>query len=61
MFDAGAPGWLNQWTYDFSLGHLMVHEFEPHICLCADNSESASDSKSPSLSLPLSAHAPSQK
>ena len=37
-------------TLDFSSGHdLMVHEFEPHIGLCADRAEPAWDP----LSLPL--------
>ena len=39
----------------FSSGHgLMVHEFEPRIVLCADSSEAAWDSLSPSRSLSLS-------
>ena len=28
------------WASDFGSGHdLMVHEFEPHVRLCADSSE----------------------
>ena len=38
---------------DFSSGHdLTVCEFEPHMGLCADSSEPAWDSLSPSLSAP---------
>ena len=33
-----------------SRGDLMVHGFEPHIGLCADSTEPALDSVSPSLS-----------
>ena len=41
-------------TLDFRSGHdLMVHEFEPHVGLCADGAEPAWDSLSP-LSLSLS-------
>ena len=41
-------------TLDFSSGHdLMVHEFKPHIRLCADSVEPAWDSLFPSLPLPL--------
>ena len=40
-------------TPDFGSGHdLTVHEFEPHVGLCADNMETALDSLSPSLSAP---------
>ena len=35
-------------TLDFGSGHdLMVHEFEPHVRLCANSGESAWDSLSP--------------
>ena len=38
---------------DFGSGHdLMACEFEPHVGLCADSAEPASDSLSPSLSAP---------
>ena len=38
-------------TLDFSSGHdITVHEFEPHIGLCADSAEPAWDPLSPSLS-----------
>ena len=41
-------------TLDFSSGHdFMVHEFKPHIGLCADSVEPAWDLLSPSLSLSL--------
>ena len=41
------------WASDFGSGHdLTVHEFEPPVGLCADSSEPASDSVSPSLSAP---------
>ena len=41
-------------TLGFGSGHdLTVHEFEPHLGLCADSVGSAWDSLSPSLSLPL--------
>ena len=41
-------------TLDFSSGHdLTVHEFEPHIGLCADSVEPAWDSPFLSLSVPL--------
>ena len=41
-------------TLDFGLGHdLTVHEFKPHIRLCADSAEPAWDF-SPSLVLFLS-------
>ena len=46
---SGAPGLAS----DFGSAHdLMVHEFEPHVLLCADSSdpEAALDSVSPSLS-----------
>ena len=37
-------------TLGFGSGHdLTVHEFQPHIRLCADGVEPASDSVSPSL------------
>ena len=40
-------------TSNFSLSHdLTVHGFKPHIGLCADSTESASDSLSPSLPAP---------
>ena len=40
-------------THDFNSGHdLMVRGIKPHIGLCADSSEPAWDSLSPSLSLP---------
>ena len=39
---AGALGWLKHLTLDFSSGHdLTVREFEPHIRLHADSTESA--------------------
>ena len=42
-------------TLDFGSGHsLTVHEFEPHIRLCADSMEPAYDPLSLSLSLFLS-------
>ena len=49
-------------TLDFSLGHdLMGHGIEPSIGLCADSMETAWDSLSPSLSLPLPrSHVPFQ-
>ena len=34
-----------------SCHHLMVHELEPHVGLCADSVEPAWDALSPSLSL----------
>ena len=38
---------------DLSSGHdLTVHEFESHVGLCADSTESAWDSLSPFLSAP---------
>ena len=41
----GVPGWLSQLsalTPDFGSGHdLTVHDFEPHIGLCADSTEPA--------------------
>ena len=48
--------WVSQWvkhkTLDFSSGHdLTIHEFNPHVRLCADSVEAAEDSLSPSLSL----------
>ena len=52
----GAPGWLSGLSvrFDFSSGHdLTVHEFEPHIGLCADPAETAWESLSLSLSLLL--------
>ena len=39
-------------TSGHDLTDLMVHEFGPHIGLCTDSSEPASDSASPSLSAP---------
>ena len=40
-------------TLDFGSGHdLTVCGFEPHIELCADSAEPASDSLSPFLSAP---------
>ena len=40
-------------TLDFEPGYdLMVRELKPHIGLCADSTESAWDSLSPSLSAP---------
>ena len=49
-------------SLDFSSGHiLMVREFEPHVGLCADSTESAGGSVSPSLSAPpLFTHSLSQ-
>ena len=42
-------------TLDFGSGHdLMVHGFEPHVELCADNVKIAWDSLSPPLPLCLS-------
>ena len=36
----GAPGWLSQLSVNFNSGHdVAIHEFEPCIWLCADNSE----------------------
>ena len=52
---AGAPGWLSQIIirlFDFGSGHdltVQVHEIEPRIGLCADNTEPAWDSLSLSL------------
>ena len=41
-------------TLDFSSGHdFTVHEFEPHIGLCADSAQPAWDSLSLFLSLSL--------
>ena len=40
-------------TLDFGSGHdLTVHEFKPRVRLCADSTEPAWDSWSPSLSAP---------
>ena len=40
-------------TLDFGSGHdFTVHEFKPHLGLCADSMEPAWDSLSPSLSAP---------
>ena len=40
-------------TLDLGSSHdLMVCEFKPHVGLCADSAEPASDSLSPSLSAP---------
>ena len=37
---AGASGWLRQLGTNFGSGHdLVVHEFEPHVGLCADSSK----------------------
>ena len=42
-------------TLDLGSGHdLTVCEFEPHVGLCADNTEPVSDFVSPSLCLSLS-------
>ena len=52
----GAPGWLSGLclTLGFGSGHnLMLHEFKPHVGLCAASVEPALDSHSLSLSLPL--------
>ena len=58
-----APGgaWGAQWveypTLDLGSGHdLLVHEFEPHIGLCAEGTEPAWDSVSPSLCSSLLGH-----
>ena len=52
---AGAPGWLGWFecpALGFSSGHdLTVHEFEPHIGLCADSEEPAWDFLSVSLEI----------
>ena len=40
----GAPGWLSRLSADFGSGHdLTVREFGPHVGLCADSLEPASD------------------
>ena len=40
-------------THGFRSGHdLTVHDFEPYVRLCADRTEPAWDSLSPSLSAP---------
>ena len=45
---------LKHLTLDFGSDHdLMVHKIKPHIRRSADSVEAASDSLSPSLSLPL--------
>ena len=42
------------YAFDFGSGHdLTVCEFKPHIGLCADSSETASDPLSSSLSVPV--------
>ena len=39
--------WVQRLTLNLNSGHdLVVHEFEPHIGLCADNAEPAWDSLS---------------
>ena len=45
---------LRHLTLDFDSGHdLTIHEIQPHVGLCADSTEPALDSLSPSLSAPL--------
>ena len=53
----------SSWVSDFAQVTIStVHGFEPHAGLCADSTEPASDSLSPSLSLPLPcSHCLSQK
>ena len=52
---AWVPGWLSRLSVRFGPGHdLTVCGFEPHIRLCADSAEPASDSLSLPLFLPLS-------
>ena len=54
---SGAPGWLSQLsapTFGFSSGHdLSVCGFESCVGLCAESTEPAWGTLSPSLSLPL--------
>ena len=50
--------WATQWvkhpTLGFCSGHdFTVHEFEPHVGLCAGSAEPGWDCLSPSLSAPL--------
>lgn len=57
MLSTGVPAWLcrvRRPNIDFGSGHdLTVHEFKPHMGLCADSVEPAWDSISlPSLSAP---------
>ena len=50
-FLLGRLGGSVGWASDFGSGHdLAVRGFEPRVGLCADSSEPASDSVSPSLS-----------
>ena len=49
----GGLSWLSIPTFNFSSGHdLTVHEFEPHVGLCADSVGPAWDSLSPFLAGP---------
>ena len=54
---SGVPGWLSQLsapTLGFSSGHdLSVCGFESRVGLCAESTEPAWGTLSPSLSLPL--------
>ena len=53
-WDAWVAQSIEHLTLDFSSGHdLMGREFEPRIGLCADHTEPAWDSFSPSLSASL--------
>ena len=54
MRDAWVAPSVKRLTLDFSSGHdLTVHEFEPHMGLCADDTEPAWHFVSLSLSLSL--------
>ena len=50
----GGAQWVKRLALDLGSRHdLMVHEFKLRVGLCADSTEPAWDSLSPSISLPL--------